>query len=222
MLEEEKIALLKRELIEHATLVEAMIDKSIKGLVNKDRELLVEVMETDEPKTNDFEVKLDELGTVIIAQYQPKGKGLRTVLMILKINNDLERMGDHAANIAESSLSLIEIPALGSIADILKMAEVTRSMLKDSIDSFVREDIRLAQEVCERDNIVDELRNRYRKEIIGAMCLDAGTVETSLNVLRIGRNLERIADLSTNISEDVIFMVEGKVIKHKSDKIDKM
>lgn len=222
MLGEEKIALLKRELIEHATLVEAMIDKSIKGLVNKDRELLIDVMEKDEPRTNTLEIKLDELGTEIIAQYQPKGKWLRTVLMILKINNDLERMGDHAGNIAESGLSLIEIPDTKNITDILKMAEVTKSMLKDSIDSFVREDIRLAQEVCERDTVVDELRNRYRKEIIGAMCLDAGTVEISLNVLRIGRNLERIADLSTNVSEDVIFMVEGKVIKHKIDKIDKM
>ena len=219
MLEEEKIGFLKRELIEHATLVEAMIDKSIKGLVNKEREMLLEVMEKDEPKTNDFEIKLDELGTVIIAQHQPKGKSLRTVLMILKINNDLERMGDHAANIAESVLSLIEVPAIKTIDDILRMAEVTRSMLKDSIDSFIREDIRLAQEVCERDNIVDELRNCIRKEIVGAMCLDVSAVETSLNVMRIARNLERIADLSTNVSEDVIFMVEGKVIKHKMDKI---
>jgi len=219
MLEEEKIISLKRGLIEYATLVESMIDKSIKGLVNKDREFLIEVMEKDEPKTNDFEVKLDELGTVIIAQYQPKGKSLRTVLMILKINNDLERMGDHAANIAESGLSLIEVPAIKTIAEILGMAEITGSMLKDSIDSFVKEDILLAREVCERDNIVDELRNRIRKEIVGAMCLDISAVETSLNVMRIARNLERIADLSTNVSEDVIFMVEGKVIKHKIDKI---
>jgi phosphate transport system protein len=219
MLEEEKIISLKRGLIEYATLVEAMIDKSIKGLVNKDRDLLIKVMEEDEPKTNDFEIKLDELGTVIIAQYQPKGKGLRTVLMVLKINNDLERMGDHAANIAESGLSLIDVPFIKTIAEILRMAEVTRSMLKDSIDSFIQEDAQLAYNVCTRDNIVDELRNLNRKEIIGAMCSDVSAVETSLNVLRIARNLERIADLSTNISEDVIFMVEGKVIKHKIDKI---
>jgi phosphate transport system regulatory protein PhoU len=219
MLEEEKVALLKRELIEFATLVEAMINKSIKGLVNKDRELLIEVIEEDEPKTNDFEIKLDELCTVIIAQYQPKGKGLRTVLMVLKVNNDLERMADHVANIAESGLSLIERPTVKPLTDILKMAEVTKGMLKDSIDSFVQENAQLAYDVCTRDNIVDELRNLNRKEIMGAMCIDVSAVETSLNVLRIARNLERIADLSTNVSEDVIFMVEGKVIKHKIDKM---
>jgi phosphate transport system protein len=222
MLEEEKIISLKRGLIEYATLVESMIDKSIKGLVNKDRELLIEVMDEDEPKTNNFEIKLDELGTVIIAQYQPKGKGLRTVLMILKINNDLERMADHAANIAESGLSLLDVPMLNTIGDILKMAEVTKSMLKDSIDSFVEEDAQLAFEVCTRDDIVDELRNSSRKELITDMCAEragCATVEIALNELRIARNLERIADLSTNVCEDVIFMVEGKVIKHKMDKM---
>jgi len=220
MLEEEKIALLKRELIEYATLVEAMIDKSIRGLVNKERDVLIEVIEKDEPKTNNFEIKLDELCTVVIAQYQPKGKWLRTVLMILKINNDLERMADHVANIAESGLSLIEErPTTQSFNEILQMAEVTKGMLKNSIDSFVQEDSQLAYGVCTRDNMVDELRNLTRKEILGGMCVDASTVETSLNVLRIARNLERIADLSTNIGEDVIFMVEGKVIKHKTDKM---
>ena len=220
MLEEEKIALLKRELIEYATLVEAMIDKSIRGLVNKERDVLIEVIEKDEPKTNDFEIKLDELCSVVFEQYQPKGKWLRTVLMVLKINNDLERMADHVANIAESGLSLIEErPTIKSFNEILQMAELTKGMLKKSIDSFVQEDSQLAYDVCTRDNMVDELRNLARKEILGGMCVDASTVETSLNVLRIARNLERIADLSTNIGEDVIFMVEGKVIKHKTDKI---
>lgn len=219
MLEEEKIALLKHEIIEYATLVEAMIDKSIKGLVNKEGKLLVEVMEEDEPKTNNFEIKLDELCTVLIAQYQPKGKGLRTVLMVLKINNDLERMADHAANIAESGLSLIERPiTTNSFADILKMAEVTKGMVKDSIDAFVHEDSALAQDVCRRDDVVDNLRRVNRREVIQSMCAECSIMEAGLDVMRIARNLERIADLSTNISEDVIFMVEGKVIKHKTDK----
>jgi len=220
MLEEEKVALLKRELIEYATLVEAMIDKSIKGLTNKDRDVLLEVIEKDEPKSNNFEIKLDELCTVVIAQYQPKGKGLRTVLMILKINNDLERMADHAANIAETALTLIEVPPLTEyVKDVLKMAEITRSMLKDSIDSFVHEDSALAQDVCRRDDVVDELRRVNRREIIGSMCASCSIMEAGLDILRIARNIERIADLSTNIGEDVIFMVEGKVIKHKKDRI---
>ena len=220
MLEEEKVALLKRELIEFATLVEAMIEKSIKGLINKERAVLVEVIDKDEPKSNNFEIKLDELGTVVIAQYQPKGKGLRTVLMVLKINNDLERMADHAANIAETALTLIEVPPMTEyMKDVLKMAEITRGMLKDSIDSFVREDSTLAQDVCKRDDVVDDLRRVNRREIIGSMCTECATMEVGLDILRIARNIERIADLSTNICEDVIFMVEGKVIKHKFDKM---
>ncbi|HPD61482.1 MAG TPA: PhoU domain-containing protein, partial [Thermodesulfobacteriota bacterium] len=185
MLEEEKVALLKRELIEYATLVEAMIDKSIKGLTNKDRDVLLEVIEKDEPKSNNFEIKLDELCTVVIAQYQPKGKGLRTVLMILKINNDLERMADHAANIAETALTLIEVPPLTEcVKYVLKMAEITRSMLKDSIDSFVHEDSALAQDVCRRDDVVDELRRVNRREIIGSMCASCSIMEAGLDILR--------------------------------------
>ena len=220
MLEEEKVALLKRELIEFATLVEAMIEKSIKGLVNKERDVLIEVIEKDEPKSNNFEIKLDELCTVVIAQYQPKGKGLRTVLMILKINNDLERMADHAANIAETALTLIEVPPMTEyVKDVLKMAEITRGMLKDSIDSFVHEDSALAQDVCKKDDVVDDLRRVNRREIIGSMCAACSIMEVGLDILRVARNIERIADLSTNICEDVIFMVEGKVIKHKMDKM---
>ena len=216
MLQQEKINNLKREITEYATLVEGMIDKSTRGLQNKDRELLIEVMEKDEPEANDFEIRLDEQCTVLIAQYQPKAKGLRTVLMSLKINNDLERMADHAVNIAESGIDLIEAPGLKFLGDILKMAEVSKSMLKDSIDAFVNEDARLAKEVCERDNIVDECRNRNRRELINLMCEDCGMIETYINLLRVARNLERIADLSTNFGEDVIFMVEGMVIKHQT------
>lgn len=220
MLEEEKVALLKRELIEFATLVEAMIEKSIKGLVNKERDVLIEVIEKDEPKSNNFEIKLDELCTVVIAQYQPKGKGLRTVLMVLKINNDLERMADHAANIAETALTLIEVPPMTQyMKDVLKMAEITRGMLKDSIDSFVQENAVLAQDVCKRDDVVDDLRRVNRRELIGSMCASCSIMEVGLDILRVARNIERIADLCTNVSEDVIYMVEGKVIKHKFDKM---
>lgn len=217
MLEEEKVIELKRELIAYATLVEGMLDKSMKGFVNKDKTLLIEVLERDEPKANDFQIRLDNLCTVTIALYQPEAKALRTILMSLMINNDLERMGDHACNIAETCLDLIEIPTPEHMADILKMAEMTKSMLEDSIRSFVHEDAKLAQEVCRRDTIVDELRNRNRTEIINGMCKESSTVTTGLNILRIARNLERIADLSTNFCEDVIFMVEGRVIKHRSD-----
>jgi phosphate transport system protein len=215
MLEEEKITNLKREIIEYATLVEDMIDKSIKGLLNKDKGLLIELIEKDEPDANSFEMKLDEMCTVLIAQYQPKAKSLRTILMILKINNNLERMADHAVNIGESSLFLIERPMINLMSDIPKMAEITKSMLKDSIDSFVSENIRLAKDVCERDDTVDELRDHITRELIKIMGSDSKNIEPAIRLLTIARNLERIADLSTNFGEDVIFMVEGNVIKHQ-------
>jgi len=211
---EEKVTELKRELIGFATLVEHMIEKSIKGLLEKKRELLLEVIEEDEPKANHLEIELDELCTTSIAQFEPKAKGLRTILMISKICNDLERVGDQAVNIAESSLSLIERPSVKPLIDIPRMAELTIKMLKNSTTSFINEDTSLAKNVCERDSLVDNLKNQILRELITFMSADASTIERSLHLLRISNNLERIADLSTNICEDTIFITEGKVIKH--------
>jgi phosphate transport system protein len=210
----EKIKELRRELIEYATFVENMIDKSINGLLSKDREQLDEVIEKDEPKANETEIILDELCTGMIAQYQPKAKDLRTILMVLKINNDLERIADYAVNISKSALFLIDRPQVKPLTDTPKMAEESVKMLKDSISSYINEDPVLAQNVCERDSIVDELGNKILQELITFMAAEPSTIERSLHLLKIARSLERIADLSTNICEDVIFMVEGEVIKH--------
>ncbi len=211
---EEKITNLKRELIKYAALIESMIDKSIKGLLEKREDLLYEVIKEDETQANDFEIDLDELCTSLIAQFEPKAKDLRTVLMILKMNNDLERMGDSAVNISDSALYLIERPQVKSLTDIQQMAEIVKKMLKDSIDSFVKEDSKLSKAVCERDNLADELRDKILRELITFMISDSTTIERALHLSRISHNLERIADLSTNICEDVIFVVDGKVIKH--------
>lgn len=216
MLEEKMIAL-RKELIEYATHVEGMTDKSITGLTRKDSSVLDQVIEIDEPKANEWELIIDELCTTLIAQYEPKAKDLRTILMIMKMNNDLERAGDHAVNIAESSLYLIERPSLKPLLDIPRMGEESVLMLKDAIDAFVKEDALLAAMVCERDNIVDNLGQQILRELITFMGADPATIERSMRLLNIARNLERIGDLSTNISEDVIFMVEGRVIKHNKE-----
>jgi phosphate transport system protein len=216
MLEEKMIAL-RKELIESATHVEGMIDKCITGLMRKDSTLLTEVIEKDEPKANDSEISIEELCTTMIAQYEPRAKDLRTILMVMKMNNDLERVGDHAVNIAECSLFLIERPSLKPLLDIPRMAEESVGMLKDSIEAFIKEDALLAAMVCERDNIVDNLGQQILRELITFMGADPTTIERSMRLLNISRNLERIGDLSTNISEDVIFMVEGRVIKHHRD-----
>jgi phosphate transport system protein len=214
---EEKMVALRKELIEYATHVEGMIDKSITGIMRKDSSILTEVIETDEPKANECEITIDELCTTMIAQYEPRAKDLRTILMIMKMNNDLERVGDHAVNIAECSLFLIERPSLKPLLDIPRMAEEAVGMLKDAIEAFIKEDALLAAMVCERDNIVDNLGQQILRELITFMGADPTTIERSMRLLNISRNLERIGDLSTNICEDVIFMVEGRVIKHHRD-----
>jgi phosphate transport system protein len=205
---------LKGELLKYASLVENMINKSIKGLLKKEKDMLDEVIKTDEPKANDLEIEMDEWCVEMIGKFEPKAKDLRTIMMISKMANDLERIGDHAVNIAESSLYLIERPSVKPLIDIPRMAELTTAMLQDSITSFINENDQLARNVCERDDMVDGLRDQVLRELITFMSSDSATIERSIHLMRITTNLERIADLSTNICEDVIFMVKGKIIKH--------
>jgi phosphate transport system protein len=213
----EKIEVLKGEIVDYASLIENMIDKSIKGLTDKNKENLVSVIEGDEPNANNHEIEIEEHCVELIAQFQPKAKDLRIVLMILKMNNDLERMGDHAVNIAESSAFLIERPKVKTLFELTKLSNETKRMLNDSINTFINEDASKAKEVCERDSIVDDLRDKILRELIENMIEDPATIERNMHLLRITKNLERIADLSTNISEDTIYMVEGRVIKHHKE-----
>lgn len=210
----EKLNKLKEKIIEQGNLVESMIEKSIRGLVNKDKALLLEVIQIDEPRTNEVEIEIDEMCVDLIARFQPQARDLRTIVMILKMNNDLERIADMAENISESALFLIERPMVKPLIDLPRMAEETIRMLKDGIDSFIKNDAKLAREVCERDDIVDAYRDQILRELITYMISDPTTIERAIHLERISRNLERIADLATNIGEDVVYIVEGKVIKH--------
>ncbi len=211
----EKLTVLKQKLIEYAALIENMLEKSMTGLVKKDDSLFEDVIKNDEPRSNGLELDIDKLGVNTIARFQPIAKDLRTILMGLKMNNDLERMGDLSVNICESGQFLIVAPPVTPLTDISQMAnEVTKGMLKSSIDSFVNEDAKLAKSVCERDSFVDELKDKIVGDLIKIMGADPSTIERAFHLVRIAQHLERIADLSTNICEDVIFMTEGRVIKH--------
>jgi phosphate transport system protein len=214
MVLEERLIDLRKTLIEFATLVEHMIESSINGLVTRNKELLDSVAQTGEPKANELDIKLDELCATLIAQYQPMAKDLRIILMIFKMNEVLERMADHAVNISESGLCLLETPFVKPLIDIPEMAAVAVKMLQDSISAFINEDADLAKTVCARDSIIDNLRDKTFKELIEVMSADSSTIKRCLHLMRISRNLERIADLSTNMCEDIIFIVEGKIIKH--------
>ncbi|MCM8805774.1 MAG: phosphate signaling complex protein PhoU [Candidatus Omnitrophica bacterium] len=211
---ENRLTETKKKLIEFSLLVENMIDRSIEGLLKKDSSLLKKVIEEDETLANNFEIEIEEMCIEIIAQFSPKASHLRTTLMILKINNDLERIGDHAVNICQSGIFLVERPDVKPLIDIPKMAEESTEMLKDSLKAYMSGDAEMAKRVCKRDEIVDKLRDQITRELITYMISDPSTIERALQLLRIAHNLERIADLSTNISEDVVFMVEGKIIKH--------
>lgn len=214
---ENKLSELKQKITEFTLLAEKMIDHSIDGLVKKDIKILKEVINTLEPKANNLEIEIEELSMEIIAQFAPKAFHLRMVVMILKINNDLERICDHAVNICESGIFLAERIYIKPLIDIPLMAKESIGMLKDSIESYMNQDAKLAIAVCSRDEKVDGLRNQITRELLTYMISDPTTIERALQLLRITHNLERIADLSTNICEDVIFMIEGKIIKHHID-----
>lgn len=214
---EEKINELKKRLVDYTSLVMNMVEKSIKGLVEKNMGLLTGIIEKDEPNANDFEIELDEICITLIVKFQPRAIDLRTILMIAKMSNDLERIADHAVNISQSAFYLIQFPLVKPLIDIPRMAKEVISMLNDGINSFINEDPILAKNVCERDSVVDSLRDQILRELITYMISDATTIERFLHLLNITKNLERIADLSTNICEEVIFAVEGRVIKHHEE-----
>jgi len=217
MLLEERINKLRGKIIEYASLAETMLEKSIAGLLNKDKLLLDGVIFDLENKANEMEIELDEECIALIVQFQPKARDLRIIMMILKMNNDIERMADHAVNIAQAAKFLIERPQVKPLIDIPRLMDEVRAMLKKSIDSFIKEDAFLAKSVCQKDDIVDGLREQIVRELITYMSSDPTTIERAIRLIAIANNLERIADLSTNICEDVIFMVQGKIIKHHKE-----
>ena len=213
----EKITELKHQLIQDAGLVEDMISRSMRGLLEKNPDMLYQVLKNQEPRVNAYDCSIEELCVQTIAQFEPVARDLRLVVMIIKMNKDLERIADHAVNISESGLYLIANPFLGSYEDLRVMGENTISMMKDGINAFVNEDIALAQSVCDRDDIVDEAGDKILKDLINVMRGKKDTIPRALALMRIAHNLERIADLSTNIAEEVIYIVEGRDIKHHGD-----
>ncbi len=213
----EKLDKIREKIIQEATLVEQMIGKSLKGLQEKRLQMLLEVIEKDEKVINRLELEIDEMCTDMIALNQPEAKDLRTVLMILKMNSDLERMGDQAVNISQSAMFLLEEKNLFITDEFYTMAEVTKGMIKDSINSFIKEDKNLATEVCKRDDIVDSSRDMILEKMYEIMAKNPSVIKGSFHMIRIANELERIADLTTNICEDTIFIADGRVIKHHQD-----
>ncbi len=207
---------LKRSLLSYASFVKDMINKSIKGLVDRDKNILEEVINDLENYANIKELEIDEFCISSIAQYQPKGKFLRQIIMSLKINNDLERIADHAVNIAEASIQLFKYPSSAIDENIIKMSNMAISMFEEAILSYSYEDPEKALFVCESDNEMDNLNEKIILSFLSKPLENLEEKNSSLSLVLISRNLERIADLATNIAEDVYFIATGKVIKHHS------
>jgi phosphate transport system protein len=215
MILEEKINELKEKILIMADIAKGMVFKSIRTLTEKNEALANEVMEKDEPKVNNLEIEIEENAINLIALHQPEASHLRTVMMIIKINNDLERIGDHAVNIAQGVMEwLIHKPMVKPLIDLPRMAEGATRMLADSVDAFIRGDAELARDVCRRDSEIDSLLDQITRELITYMMSDPKTIDRALALILVARNLERIADLATNLAEDVIYMVKGEIIKH--------
>jgi phosphate transport system protein len=207
---------LKSQLLGMASLVEEAIFRSVKALVDRNEELARAVISSDEA-INTMEVEIDDACVRLLALHQPAAIDLRYITSALKINSDLERMGDQAVNIAERTLELVKEPLLKPLIDIPRMAELAQKMVKDSLDAFVRKDTRLARDVCRRDDEVDSLNDQVFRELLTYMMQDPRTITRAVHLLLVGRHLERIADHATNIAEDVIYLVEGQTVKHRFD-----
>ena len=161
-----------------------------------------------------MEIEIDKLCIKILALYHPEAEDLRTVTMIMKINNDLERIGDHAVNISEKAIYLADKPPVKPLIDIPKMAEKAMEMLRESLDSFVNKNEDLAVQVCRKDDEVDLLETQVIRELITYMIADPTVIDRAIYLILVARDLERVADLTTNIAEDTFYIASGKVLKH--------
>jgi phosphate transport system protein len=199
---------LRTKLLEMSSLVEKSIHRSIGAVVQKDRAAADEVL-NNEARINAIELEIDALAIELLALHQPMATDLRFIVAALKINTDLERMGDLSVNIAKSALALIDAPAAAIVVDIPYIAGLVQSMVRKSIDAFVAHDADLAREVLASDHAVDDLRTACYGRINASMLEDRANVKPALSLLTVVRTLERLADHATNIAEDVVFYVKG-------------
>ena len=212
----EELEQLKTKLLEMGALVESSIQRSISAVTHKDRAAAEEVFR-NETRINAIELEIDDFAINLLALHQPMAADLRLIVAALKINTDLERMGDLAVNIAQRALTLIEGPMIKPMIDIPHIAGLVQSMVRKALDAFVRRDADLARSVLASDDAVDSLRTACYHELVSFMEQDTTNIQQSLALLSVTRNLERIADHSTNVAEDVLFLVKGVDVRHHAE-----
>ena len=210
---EEELEQLKIRLLEMGGLAEERVRMSVESLVSRDPQLVERVLAGDEP-INRLHIEIDNRCFTLLALHQPMAVDLRAIVSAVKINTDLERVGDLAVNIAEAANRYLKHPPVKELIDIPRMAGIAQTMLRDALDAFVRRDIRLAQTVLDKDDELDGLKTQVFRELLTYMLQDPHTIEPALDLILVSRHLERIGDHATNIAEDVIFMVSAKDVRH--------
>jgi phosphate transport system protein len=212
---QEELAQLKARLLEMGGLAEDGVRCAIRAMVERDHALVERVLAGD-PPINQLHIDIDGRCVKLLALHQPMAVDLRMILSAVKINTDLERVGDLAINIAEAALRYLSHAPVKPLIDIPRMADLAQAMLRDALDAFVRRDTVLAQHVLDADDGLDALKTQVFRELLTYMLQDPATIQPGLDLILVSRHLERIGDHATNIAEDVIFMVSARDVRHQS------
>ena len=210
---EEELQLLKNRLLNMGALVEERVHDATHALIDRRIDTAERIIGSDQD-VNDLQIEIDDRCLRLLALQQPMASDLRLITAAMKINADLERIGDQAVNIAEQAVRVLAHPPLKPIIDLPRMAEIAERMTRESLDAFVRKDAKLARAILARDDEVDQLKDQVFRVLLTYMMADPGTIERALGLILVSRHLERIADHATNIAEDVIFVVEAKDVRH--------
>lgn len=213
---ERELDQLKAKLLEMSALVESAVYRSVQGVVEKNQELAEQVLK-NETRINQLEIEIDDQAISLLALQAPLAADLRLVTAAIKINNDLERMGDLSVSIAQSALALIKEPVIRPLIDIPHIAGLAQGMVRKALDAFVNRDAELARSVLASDDAVDNMRTASYHELISFMESNPGQISQALYLLSVVRNLERIADHATNIAEDVLFLVKAIDVRHHNE-----
>lgn len=209
----EELERLKGALVDMAGRAERLVQLAVEALLTRDVDSASQVIEGDEA-INELELQIDDMAISLLALQQPMAKDLRLITMAMKIANDLERVGDHAVNIAEAVRYLVEAPPFPVLPELEEMTRVATDMLAKALDAFIRRDSEQARAVTAMDDRVDELHDNNFRILLTHMMEDPRKITAGMDLLLVSGNLERIADLATNVSEDVVYLVEGRTIKH--------
>ena len=210
---QEELETLKSRLLEMGGLAEERVRASIEGLVARDVDLLGTVLTGDEP-INRLHIEVDNRAFRLLALHQPMATDLRAIVAAVKINSDLERVGDLAVNIAEAAARYLGHAPVKQLIDIPRMGSIAQGMLRDSLDAYVKRDMDLARAVLNSDDELDALKTQVFRELLTYMLQDVNTIEPALDLILVSRHLERIGDHATNVAEDVIFMVSAQDVRH--------